>query len=181
MRFARFMQNGRKGLAADQENGAFNACFAGDLSYPGELDAVIRRGSEALSMAGRDLLSGSTIDLDQVEVLPPLAAPGKIICIGLKYAEHAAESGLELPDYPTVFARFASSLIGHGAPIVRPQISQQLDYEGEVVAIVGRSGRNIPKATALVMSSGIRCSTTFRSATISCGRQSGPSDRKSVV
>ncbi len=75
--------------------------------------------------------------------------PPKIVCIGLNYADHSAESGFEVPNYPTVFGRFASSLIGHGAPIVRPRVSEQLDYEGEFVAVIGRGGRDIPKARAL--------------------------------
>ena len=99
--------------------------------------------------AGRTHLEGPEVDLDAVELLPPLPTPGKIVCIGLNYADHSAESGFKVPDYPTVFGRFASSLIGHGAPIVRPRVSHQLDYEGEFVAVIGRGGRDIPKERAL--------------------------------
>jgi len=82
-------------------------------------------------------------------VLPPLSRPGKIICVGLNYADHSAESGFKQPDYPTLFGRFTTSMIGHGAAMIRPLVSQQLDYEGEVVAVVGRTGRHIAKAAAL--------------------------------
>jgi acylpyruvate hydrolase len=81
--------------------------------------------------------------------LPPLATPGKILCVGLNFAEHSRESGFEPPCYPTIFGRFASSLIGHGAPIIRPRVSDQLDYEGELVAVIGRGGKNIAAADAL--------------------------------
>jgi len=67
----------------------------------------------------------------------------------LNYADHSAESGFKVPDYPTIFGRFASSLIGHNAPIVRPLVSEQLDYEGEFVAVIGKGGRNIPRERAL--------------------------------
>ena len=67
----------------------------------------------------------------------------------MNYKDHAAESGFEAPKYPALFGRFPSSLIGHGAPIVRPRVSDQLDYEGELVAIIGKPGRNIPKERAL--------------------------------
>lgn len=95
------------------------------------------------------LRDGPLIDLGTVQLLPPLSAPDKIICIGLNYADHSAESGFQQPEYPTVFARFASSLVAHEAPIVRPRVSEQLDYEGELVAIIGRGGRHIDRANAL--------------------------------
>jgi acylpyruvate hydrolase len=72
-----------------------------------------------------------------------------VICVGLNYREHSAESGFKQPDYPTLFGRFNSSLIGDGAPIVRPRASIQLDFEGELLAVIGKSGRNIAKADAL--------------------------------
>ena len=67
----------------------------------------------------------------------------------MNYAEHAAEGGFEPPPYPTVFARFASSLIGHNAPIICPKVSHLLDYEGEFVAVIGKGGKNIDKDSAL--------------------------------
>ena len=89
------------------------------------------------------------VDPDSIEVLPPLIAPGKILCVGLNYADHSAESGFKQPDYPTLFGRFTTSMVGHGAAMIRPRVSEQLDYEGEVVAVIGRRGRHILKASAL--------------------------------
>jgi acylpyruvate hydrolase len=100
-----------------------------------------------LFAAGKTLASGQIIDLATVKKLPPLRVPEKIICVG--YREHSAESGFKQPDYPTLFSRFNSTLIGDGAPIVRPRVSVQLDYEGELVAVIGRAGRNISVADAL--------------------------------
>jgi len=149
MRFAAYRQNGVEGLAATEGNGPFRGFAASDSKYPGSLASLVARGSEHLLATGRGLQSGPEIDPDTVELLPPLSAPGKIICIGLNYADHSAESGFKVPDYPTVFGRFNSSLIGHGAPIIRPRVSEQLDYEGEFVAVIGQGGRDIPKARAL--------------------------------
>lgn len=149
MRFVAYRQNGAEGLAAAEGDGPFRGYAADDSKHPGSLSNLIAGGSEYLSAAGRTLLAGQEIDLEAVELLPPLPAPGKIICIGLNYADHSAESGFKQPDYPSVFARFPSSLIGHGAPIIRPVVSEQLDYEGEFVAVVGKRGRNIGKADAL--------------------------------
>ena len=149
MRFAAFRQNGVAGLAAAEGGGPFRGYAATDSQYPGSLAGLVAGGSKRLLAAGQALLTGAEIDLATVELPPPLPAPPKIICMGLNYADHSAESGFEVPDYPTVFGRFASSLIGHRAPIVRPRVSEQLDYEGEFVAVIGRGGRDIPKARAL--------------------------------
>ncbi len=149
MRFAAYRQNGVEGLAAAEGSGPFRGFAATNSKHPGSLASLVARGGEHLLAAGRSLLAGPEINLDAVELLPPLPAPGKIICIGLNYADHSAESGFKVPDYPTVFGRFSSSLIGHGAPIVRPRLSEQLDYEGEFVAVIGQGGHDIPKARAL--------------------------------
>ncbi len=149
MRFAVYRQNSVEGLAVAEKSGRFHGLAVTDARYPGSLANLVSAGPEHLLAAGRALLAAPEIDLEGVELLPPLPSPPKIICIGLNYADHSAESGFEVPGYPTVFGRFASSLIGHGAPIVRPPVSEQLDYEGEFVAVIGRGGRNISKAHAL--------------------------------
>ena len=150
MRFAAYRQDGTLGLAAsDGASGAFHGLPAGHSDYPGDLVSLVAAGAETLQSAGRALLRGPEIELDAVSLLPPLPAPGKIVCVGLNYADHSAESGFQVPSYPTVFGRFASGLIGHGAPVVRPRLSDQLDYEGEFVAVIGQGGRDIPKARAL--------------------------------
>ena len=84
---------------------------------------------------------GQPISLETVRLLPPFPNPGKIICIGLNYVDHSAEVGMVVPEYPVAFARFSSGLIGHGAPVAMPRQSIQLDYEGELVAVTGRTGK----------------------------------------
>ena len=84
-----------------------------------------------------------SFELASVKLLPPLANPEKVICVGLNYRDHSAESGFKQPDFPTLFGRFNSSLIGHGAPILRPPQSEQLDYEGELVAVIGKTARDV--------------------------------------
>ena len=149
MRFASYRQNGIEGLAAAEAGGPFRGYASTHASYPGSLASLVAQGRDRLMTAGRALLGGPEVNLDAAELLPPLPSPPKILCVGLNYADHSAESGFEVPAYPTIFGRFASSLIGHGAPIVRPRVSEQLDYEGEFVAVIGQGGRDIPKARAL--------------------------------
>jgi acylpyruvate hydrolase len=150
MRFASYRQNGILGLAAaaDARN-QFHGMLATDANYPGDLASLIDAGGGRLAAAGEKLLTAPAVSLADVELLPPLSEPGKIVCVGLNYADHSAESGFKVPDYPTVFGRFNSSLIADGAPIIRPTVSEQLDYEGEFVAVIGKAGRNIKKADAL--------------------------------
>ena len=149
MRFLAFRRNGRKGLAASQDGVLFHGFAEGDAGYPGSLDNLIRQPSADRDGAARALLSGQPVDPASIAVLQPLESPAKIICVGLNYRDHAGESGMQVPDYPTLFARFASSLIPHGAPIIRPVESERLDYEGELVAVIGKGGRRISHADAL--------------------------------
>ncbi|HEX3314667.1 MAG TPA: fumarylacetoacetate hydrolase family protein [Gemmataceae bacterium] len=75
--------------------------------------------------------------------------PHKIVCIGLNYKDHAAESGVPIPKDPVLFSKYATALIGHGESIVLPPVSSEVDYEAELVIVIGRRGRNIPAAAAL--------------------------------
>jgi 2-keto-4-pentenoate hydratase/2-oxohepta-3-ene-1,7-dioic acid hydratase in catechol pathway len=77
--------------------------------------------------------------------------PGKIICVGVNYPDRNAEykDGQDAPQYPSLFVRFPQSFVGHGEPLVRPKVSQQLDYEGEIALVIGKSGRHISEQDAL--------------------------------
>ena len=148
MRFATIKTDAGERLALAAADGTIR-CDAGSAGDASGLLALLRRGPDALSHAGQRLAGASQVDPDSMVFLPVLPAPEKIMCAGLNYADHSAESGFEQPDYPALFPRFASSLVGHKAPIIRPLASDTLDFEGEVAAIIGRGGRHIPKATAL--------------------------------
>lgn len=88
---------------------------------------------------------------NEITFLRPLASPEKIICVGVNYPDRNEEykDGQEAPRYPSLFPRFPRSFVGHGHPLVRPKASEQLDYEGEVVLVIGKGGRHIPEADAL--------------------------------
>jgi acylpyruvate hydrolase len=148
MRFASFIENGVRGLAVRTKAGSWAGLLEDAEHFPGCLEILLMRDT-SLNDAAAILATGKPVDLDRITLLPVLSNPGKIICVGLNYADHSAESGFKQPDYPTLFGRFNSSLLAHGAPIVRPRISEQLDYEGELVAVIGKGGRNIAKTRAL--------------------------------
>lgn len=149
MRFISFRTSEADGLAVRVSEGEYRGVTRGSPSFPGDLRQLLAEGEAALRGAAARLRQCAPIDLQKVQLLPPIPAPEKIICIGLNYADHSAESGFTQPEYPTIFARFASSLIADGAPLVRPKVSEQLDYEGELVAIIGKGGRHIDRAQAL--------------------------------
>lgn len=90
-----------------------------------------------------------TVSLSDVTLLPVVPSPQKIICIGVNYADHAAETGQAPPPYPTVFAKFANTLAASGDPIVLPSASAMPDYEGELAVVIGRPGRQITEQDAL--------------------------------
>ncbi len=95
------------------------------------------------------LAKGAPIPHDDIGHIPLLMRSGKIICVGLNYAEHAAETHFEAPEYPTIFARFTTSLLGHQSTLQVPLESDQLDYEGELAVVIGRAGRRISRQSAL--------------------------------
>ncbi|HUS06127.1 MAG TPA: fumarylacetoacetate hydrolase family protein [Bryobacteraceae bacterium] len=83
------------------------------------------------------------MDLAAVRLLAPIPRPGKFICVGLNYRDHAIESNMEIPSVPTIFNKFATSVIGPGENIVLPKNSQKPDYEGEMAVVIGKGGRYI--------------------------------------
>ena len=148
MRFIRFEDAHGVGLAIEI-NGRTHGLHEKDAGFPGTLAALVGKGASALKAAGEKLAAGPAVDLAKAKALPPFPQPPKIICVGLNYRDHSAESGFKQPDYPTLFTRFATSLVGHDAPVVRPKVSDKFDYEGELVAVIGQGGRHISKADAL--------------------------------
>jgi 2-keto-4-pentenoate hydratase/2-oxohepta-3-ene-1,7-dioic acid hydratase in catechol pathway len=117
---------------------------------------VLRAGALEEVMAG---VAGVRADypLAQVELLPPVTYPEKIICIGVNYANRNEEyrDGSTLPQYPSLFMRTPGSVVGHGAPIVRPRVSDQFDYEGEIALVIGRECRHVQPEAAMACVAGL--------------------------
>ena len=93
--------------------------------------------------------AGAVMDLSAVRLLAPVPRPGKVVCIGLNYRDHARESGMAIPERPVVFSKFTTSVIGPERPVVVPAISAQVDYEAELAVVIGRWARRVPKESAL--------------------------------
>lgn len=127
---------------------------ADPLAFLGGGQTAIAAAREALAHAkgltpeeaARDLL---VTPLAAARLLPPVPTPPKIICVGRNYAKHAKEAGLDISEIPIIFARFAATLVADGDPIVRPAVSEQFDWEGELAVVIGKGGRNIAKESAM--------------------------------
>lgn len=94
-------------------------------------------------------IDATPIAVADIEPALPIANPGKIICLGLNYVDHIKEGGYDIPEYPALFMRALNSLMPAGAPMVRPSCSEKLDYEAELMLIVGKGGRHIKEQDAL--------------------------------
>jgi len=150
MKVVRYVDDGREGWAVSTaETGQWHGCTEDSRAYPGSVDAQIRNGPEAFAAAGRIMQQQPAVNLDAMTWLPPVGLPPKIICVGLNYTDHSAESGFKQPDYPTLFSRFNTSVIAHDAPMLHSALSSTLDYEGELAVIIGTTGKCIPRARAL--------------------------------
>ena len=148
-RLATYSIKGDVGFGAVLEGGVVDLSARYAKDYP-TLREVIAAG-KLVSLA--EEAAGRTPDhaLDDITWLPPVPAPEKIICIGVNYPDRNAEykDGQDAPKYPSMFMRSPRSFVGHDTPLVRPRASAQLDYEGEIVLVIGKAGRHIPESSAL--------------------------------
>lgn len=150
MKLVRFQSHGHHGWAVwNASTTAWRGTTHNQPGYPGDVDDLIRQGRAALDAAAQSMAQQPVVDLDAVQFLAPVAQPAKIICVGLNYRDHTAESGFVQPPYPTLFARFNSSVTAHNAPLLHTELSDSLDFEGELVVVIGTGGYRISRANAL--------------------------------
>lgn len=132
------------------------------VALDGQGHDSLRAALEAGALPALARLAGSlpvTHRLSQVRLLPPVPAPEKIICVGVNYGKRNEEyqDGSAPPAYPSVFPRFPGSFVGHGEPLLRPPESGQLDYEGEIAIVIGKTGRRIAAQDAWSHIAGLTC------------------------
>ena len=149
MRFIAF-QNDRGQPALGVRTGDNELVDLSALGLPATLDELLRLGDSGMQAAHEAATKASVrLPLAGLRHLPPVLTPSKALAIGLNYRDHASESNFEAPKHPVVFQRYPSSWVAHGQPLVRPRASVQFDYEAELVAVIGKAGRAIPKERAL--------------------------------
>jgi 2-keto-4-pentenoate hydratase/2-oxohepta-3-ene-1,7-dioic acid hydratase in catechol pathway len=144
MRFASFIHDGRPsfGLVHGDE------ILVAPAAPHADLRAAIAAGALA-DLARACEKAGQRVAFRDVTLLPVIPNPGKILCIGLNYEEHRRETGRAVVENPTIFTRFADSQAAHGQPLLRPRVSTDFDFEGELAVVIGKGGRYIPRHRAM--------------------------------
>ncbi len=149
LRFATYLKDGTERYGAVIGDGIVDLSSRFAAEFPTLREVIAAGAMPRLA----DAAAGRTADrrLGEIVLRPPIPAPEKIICIGVNYPDRNAEykDGQDAPKYPSMFMRTPRSFVGHGAPLVRPRASQQLDYEGELVLVIGKAGRHIAEKDAL--------------------------------
>lgn len=155
MKLVSFEINGRAsyGVLTGDRVADLGARFAAQYA---DLRAVLEAGALPQLQAAA-AVTPATLALSDIALLPVIANPGKVLCVGLNYKSHVAETKRPDADKPAIFVRFADSLTADGAPLVRPTVTERFDYEGELAVVIGRGGRNISQADALDHIAGYAC------------------------
>jgi len=155
MRLLSFRHAGTSKFGAVVESGVVDLSARTQGRWSGLREVLAAKALPELTA----LAKGATADLRlaDVELLPVIPDPEKILCIGLNYASHVGEVGRELPKVPSVFSRLHNTLVPAGGNIVRPKASIAFDYEGELAVIIGERCRHVPRARALSVIAGYSC------------------------
>ncbi len=119
-----------------------------------DLRSVIAAGAENELADDR---SGTVHAIANIRFLPPIPNPDKILCVGVNYRPHIEEMGRAVPDYPVVFVRFPGSLVADGEDLIRPRVSEQLDFEGELAVVIGKRARHVARNDAFDVVAGYCC------------------------
>ena len=155
MRFASFRLHGLPGYGLVTPEGLRPVGTVFAARYP-DLKSAIAAG--VLDQAAESARANpQPLDREAITLEPVVPNPDKILCVGLNFMAHLREMGHEAPAYPTIFTRFANSLVGHECGLVRPQVSGKYDFEGEFALIIGRQGRYLPVENALDYVAGYSC------------------------
>ncbi|WP_042716831.1 fumarylacetoacetate hydrolase family protein [Kosakonia cowanii] len=154
MKLASFVHQGIRSYGIVSAEGVVNLGQRLGDRYA-DLKALLA-ADDGLAQAARYSEEAADLRFDEIAFLPVIENPGKILCVGMNYAEKRKEFDQHNPA-PTLFVRFADSQTGHNAPVVKPRHSSEFDYEGELAVIIGKGGENIARETALSHVAGYSC------------------------
>jgi 2-keto-4-pentenoate hydratase/2-oxohepta-3-ene-1,7-dioic acid hydratase in catechol pathway len=137
--------------AAVRHDGDYIDLHATDKAFPSGVRQILAAGPEVMQHAARACKRADAVrvPLAKARLAAPILDPQKIICLGLNYRDHAAETNAPIPREPIVFSKYPTAIIGPGEAIVLPRVSSEVDFEAELVIVIGKRGRNIPESTAL--------------------------------
>lgn len=152
MKLVTFVHNGRTRLGALTESDSVLDLNSANSAIPDSIIPFLEGGEYTKALAEQALAAAPASALlkrSEVTLKAPVPRPGKIICIGLNYRDHAAESGQKVPDFPTVFAKYPTCVIGPDEPILIPKLTEQVDYEAELGVIIGKRARHVSEGEAM--------------------------------
>jgi 2-keto-4-pentenoate hydratase/2-oxohepta-3-ene-1,7-dioic acid hydratase in catechol pathway len=156
MKLVSFVENGRSSYGVVKDKGVVD--LGRRLAGRGFTTLRQLLAGNGLAEAARVAASEpADFPLDGLQLAPVIPDPDKIICVGMNYRDHVAEVGRTVTEKPSLFARFAGSQVGHLQPMIKPTVSEQFDYEGEVAIVIGKAGRHISEANALSHIAGYSC------------------------
>lgn len=156
MKLVSYRYQGQPGFGAVKGEGIVD--LATRLPAVADLAALVSN-TAALDEARRlvDAAEADDFALTAVALEPVIPRPNKIICVGINYVAHAAEAGRTVGQYPVIFHRFAQTLVAHGAPIIRPRVSEHFDFEAELAVVIGNGGSHIKAEDAMGHVAGYTC------------------------
>jgi 2-keto-4-pentenoate hydratase/2-oxohepta-3-ene-1,7-dioic acid hydratase in catechol pathway len=155
MKLASFIASGMPSYGVVTDDGIIDMGRRLGAPYPTLRSALAADLIGAIAAAARHTEPDHA--LGTIQLLPPIPAPDKIVCIGLNYKAHAEEVGRALPKHPSLFLRLTNTLVAHGGALVRPTLSEHFDFEGELAVVIGKPGRAIARADALSYVAGYSC------------------------
>jgi 2-keto-4-pentenoate hydratase/2-oxohepta-3-ene-1,7-dioic acid hydratase in catechol pathway len=155
MKFISFIHNKKPGYGVVVGDGVVDLGKKFGKKYPTLRAALVDGALKKLMAAAKG--KKPTIPLKKIEYAPVIPDARQIICVGLNYREHRAETGRPDTVHPTLFNRWASGQVGHEQPVIKPKESERLDWEGELAVIIGKEGRRIPREKAMSYVAGYSC------------------------
>ena len=156
MRFVTYLRRGEARLAIVRGDNYVDVQEA-ESSLPSTMTDLFAIGPQGMQRVADATTRGKIVERGSVKLLAPVPRPEKVICIGLNYADHAAESGQAIPGEPVVFSKFVTAVRAHEDEVTLPRASNKVDYEAELVVILGRGGKNIPVEKAWEHVAGYTC------------------------
>jgi 2-keto-4-pentenoate hydratase/2-oxohepta-3-ene-1,7-dioic acid hydratase in catechol pathway len=152
MKIAAFSTQSHQHIGIVRDDYVFSLTLLGGDQFPPCMKTFIERSDELLPLAESLVIQRENDDarfaVSDVKILPPIPSPEKIICVGLNYIDHCKETGMEPPDSPVVFSKYANAIVGHNDAIEIPINSNEVDYEAELAVVIGKETKRVTEAEA---------------------------------
>ncbi|QDU78695.1 Ureidoglycolate lyase [Polystyrenella longa] len=148
MRLVTYQSENGSRIAGVNAQGQLVDLNQADSTLPTCMKTLLAGGEKLLSQTADAINKGTGIDSSQVKLLAPIPNPQKVMCIGLNYADHAKESGVEPPEEPVLFNKFPTAVAAHEEDVILPSVSTQVDYEAELVVVIGKTCKQVSETDA---------------------------------